>query len=41
MTLFSEHVLPELKAIETKSTQAAPFAEVEQSRLTAATSAAV
>ncbi len=33
MTLFSEEVLPSLKAMDTKSTNAAPFSDVEASRL--------
>lgn len=37
MTLFSEEVLPSLKAMDTKSTNAAPFADVEASRLKVAT----
>lgn len=32
MTLFSEEVLPKLKALDTKSTQAVPFADVEAGR---------
>jgi len=40
MTLFSEEVLPTLKALETKSTHSTPFAEVERARAESAPVAA-
>lgn len=39
MTLFSEEVLPKLKALETKSTHSTGFADVQASRLKAAAGA--
>ena len=36
MTLFSEEVLPTLKALKTKSTHSTPFAEVERARAASA-----